>query len=74
MSCIGAEAITIFNAFEISEDDRGKIAPIKDKFKQYFTLKANTTYKRNTFNKLMQVQGETFDAFPTKIKTQSAIC
>ena len=41
MSCI---------AFELSEDDRGKKAPINDKFKQYFTPKANTTYDNDTLS------------------------
>lgn len=74
MLCIGAEAVTIFNTFGLEGAQLQQIATIKTRFREYFTPKTNVTYERYTFNKLTQVDGETFDEFFTKVKTQSAKC
>lgn len=73
MSCIGADAVTIFNTFGL-EGPALQLGTIKERFSAYFTPKTNVTYERYTFNKLNQAEGETFDEFFTKVKTQSAKC
>lgn len=74
MASIGVEAVVVFNTFQLTEVETADIAVIKDRFKGYFTPKSNTTYERYTFNKMMQVEGESFDEFLTKLKSQSGKC
>lgn len=74
MASIGPDAAEIFNTFDLSADDLASIVAIKDRFKTYFTPQANITYERYLFNRIVQQEGETFDEFLTKIRTQSAKC
>lgn len=74
MSSIGIDAVSIFNTFTFQLNEAKKIENIKAKFKEYFVPKQNTTYERYKFNKLSQIDGEPFDEFLTKIKSQGNLC
>lgn len=74
MSSIGLEAVVIFNTFNLNAAELQNVATIKARFENYFTPQANTTYERYTFNKMTQMEGESFDEFLTKIKSQSRKC
>lgn len=72
MSSLGADAIEVYNSFNIEGDV--KLAVIKAKFEEHFAPKISTTFERFVFNKLNQTEGESFDQFFTKIKNQSKKC
>lgn len=74
MSSIGTDAVVIFNTFGCTAEEMGCIDEIKRRFAAYFTPKTNITYERYQFNRMVQLEGETFDEFLTKIKAQSAKC
>lgn len=74
MSVIGPEAIDIFNSFNLSDAEKGKISTIKEKFKNYFEPKRNVSYERFIFFKIVQKDDEPFDEFLTRIKTQASSC
>lgn len=74
MSSIGSEAVEIFNTFGCTEAQMANLAEIKQLFQTYFTPKTNVTYERYNFNRMVQEEGESFDEFLTKAKTQSAKC
>lgn len=74
MSSIGSEALVIFDTFGCSEADLASLDVIKARFAQYFTPKVNITYERYKFNSMVQQDGEKFDDFLTKIKSQGAKC
>lgn len=74
MSCIGPDAINIFNAFSLTDQEKESVDIIQQKFEQYFAPKTNTTFERYTFNKLVQLESESFDEFLTKAKNQIKKC
>lgn len=74
MASIGSEAVEIFNTFGCTEAQMGNLVEIKQLFQTYFTPKMNVTYERYNFNRMAQEEGESFDEFLTKAKTQSAKC
>lgn len=74
MSSIGTDAVVVFNTFGCSEEELASIDAIKQRFKTYFTPKANIRYERYQFNRMSQEEGKSFDEFLTKVKAQSAKC
>lgn len=74
MASIRSEAVEIFNTFGCTEAQMGNLVEIKQLFQTYFTPKMNVTYERYNFNRMVQEEGESFDEFLTKAKTQSAKC
>lgn len=74
MMVIGEEASCIFNTFGLSEEEQKDVEIIKQKFQEYFMPRENEIYERYQFNKIKQVEGQSFDEFLTIIKTQAARC
>lgn len=74
MSSIGTDAVQIFNTFGCTPEELANLDTVKGRFRTYFTPKTNITYERYMFNRMAQEDGESFDEFLTKVKTQSAKC
>lgn len=73
MSCIGPEAVVIYNTFNLTESEGKSLEIIKQKYTAYFTPKVNETYERYILNSI--VQGDSsFDEFITNLKTKIKNC
>lgn len=74
MGSIGEDAVTIFNTFKLTADQLKKVKNIKDEYTNHFTPKVNLTYERYLLHKIVQANGESFDEFLTRIRSQSNKC
>lgn len=74
MASMGLDAAAIFNTFNLSEAEQENITIIKERFTAYFTPRMNQTYERYLLNKMSQDEGEPFDSFATRVKTQIKKC
>ncbi|KAJ8877005.1 hypothetical protein PR048_021457, partial [Dryococelus australis] len=74
MTVIGQDAANIYNTFTLTEKEENDIEVTKEKFDAYFSPKANLTYERYIFKKLVQVDGQPFDEFLTAIISQGNKC
>ena len=75
LSCIGEEAVKIYNTFVYADgEDRNKLNTIRKKFSDYFTPRRNVVFERYQFWRLTQAAGESIDAFVTKLRLQAQSC
>lgn len=74
MAAIGSDAAAIYNTFGLTEAEQKDIKIIEKKFEDHFSPQANVIFERFTFNEMTQQEGECFDEFLTKIKTQAKKC
>ena len=74
LHCIGEEAAEVYNTFTIAATDVDKFVPLINKFEEHFTPQKNLTYERHRFNSRIQLDGESFDAFVTDLKTRAKTC
>lgn len=74
MNAGGQELSELLETLNISDDNQKKVAELKKAFEDYYVPQANLTYERYIFNKLGQQEGEKFDEFLVKIKTQAKRC
>lgn len=49
MTCIGPEAVVVYNTFNLAEDEARSLDTIKRRFTDHFTPKINETYERYMF-------------------------
>ena len=61
-------------SFDLSEADRKKYKPVKDKFDSHFVIKKNVIYERAKFNTRSQKEGEPVDSFVTDLYTLAEFC
>ena len=74
-SCIGEEAVKIYNTFIYADgEDRNKLNTIRKKFSDYFTPRRNVVFERYQVWRLTQAAGESIDAFVTKFRLQAQSC
>ena len=59
---------------DLSEADRKKYKPIKDKFDSHFVIKRNVIYERAKFNMRSQKEGEPVDSFITDLYVLAEFC
>jgi transposase InsO family protein len=74
MTCIGMDAIDIFESFELSEAEKLNLEVIKTKFTNYFTPTKSVTFERFIFNGIAQDEGEKVLEFIARIKIQADKC
>ena len=74
LSCIGEEALHIYNTFTMTDDERNKMAAVRQKFVEYFTPRKNQVLERYQFWRLQQQQGEGIDAFVTSLRLRARSC
>lgn len=74
MVSLGPDVITIFNNFQLTDEEKIDLKILKKKFADYFNPKKNITFERYTFNNMRQEDGELFEEFYLKITKQSKNC
>ena len=74
LHALGDAALKVYNAFELSDDERKDLSVIKRKFRDYCTPRKNVVYDRFQFGKLTQAVGETVDAFVTTLRLRAKTC
>jgi hypothetical protein len=74
LSCIGEEALHIFNTFAMTDEERAKMADVRRKFVEYFTPRKNQVFERYQFWRLQQQHGEGIDAFVTSLRLRARSC
>jgi hypothetical protein len=74
LSCIGEDALNIFNTFGLSDGDKKKMAVVRKKFDEYFTPRRNVVFERFQFWKHVQQPGESIDAFVTTLRLRARTC
>ena len=71
---MGDTADDLLLSFDLSETDRKKYKPIKDKFDSHFVIKKNVIYERAKFNVRSQKEGEPVDSFITYLYALAEFC
>ena len=61
-------------SFDLSEADRKKYKPVKDKFHSHFVIKKNVIYEHAKFNMRSQNKGEPVDSFITDLYALAEFC
>ncbi|XP_018406587.1 PREDICTED: uncharacterized protein LOC108782731 [Cyphomyrmex costatus] len=74
MAAMGADAAIVYNSFNLTEEEATNTATIKARFAVHFAPTPSQPYVRLQFNNLRQTEGETFDSFLTKARTQINDC
>ena len=55
----------------MTDDERNKMAAVRQKFVEYFTPRKNQVFERHQFWRLQQQQGEGIDAFVTSLRLRA---
>lgn len=71
---MGEEAETIFESFNLSEDDQKKYKTVMERFTNHFTRKRNVIYDRAKFNSRFQAEGEPVEAFINELIYLARFC
>ena len=71
---MGDTADDLLLSFDLSEADRKKDKPVKDKFDSHFVIKKNVIYERAKFNMRSQKEGEPVDSFITDLYALAEFC
>jgi len=75
LTCIGSDALEIFEGFEFANEDESKDRDIVlQKFNTFCIGKTNETYERYCFNKREQEQGENIDIHVSALRTLAKTC
>ena len=75
LTCIGSDALDVYDAFVFETPEQGKdIDIVLEKFEQYCIGETNETYERYRFNKCDQKEHETIDAYVTSLRTLAKTC
>ncbi|XP_053305893.1 uncharacterized protein K02A2.6-like [Spea bombifrons] len=74
LTVAGAEALDIYNSFQLSETDSENYEIVMERFSAYCTPKKNETYERFVFNSRVQLPHETVEEFLTDLKLKSRSC
>ena len=75
ITCIGPEALEIFNGLPFdSEDDKKNIEKVLELFQSYCVGETNVTYERYLFNARVQESGEAFESFVSSLRQLSLSC
>ena len=64
-------ALKVYNAFDLSVDERSSLPAIIAKFRDYCTPRRSVVYDRFQFGRLTQPMSETIDAFVTTLRLPS---
>ncbi|XP_049273548.1 uncharacterized protein LOC125759175 [Rhipicephalus sanguineus] len=71
---MGRQARTIFQTFNLSEDDAKKYEVVKGKFDKHFVAARNIVYESACFHRRSQNPGESVDNFVTVLHTLADRC
>lgn len=70
----GADLQKIYSTFKISSADKDKIAPVIEKFNNYFSPRQNLTFLRYKFFTSKQAENKSLEEFITDLKKQAQSC
>ena len=71
---IGQEAVKTYNSFDMSEENRQKLAEIIKEFNNYAVGETNETYEHYIFNSREQKEGEPIDSYVAELRTLAQSC
>lgn len=71
---IGDEAVKAFESFDLTVDEKKKIAVVYKAFENYCAPKTNETVERHIFFMRSQSDGESFSSYFAELKRLSASC
>ena len=71
---IGQDAVKTYNSFDMSEENRRKLAEIIKEFDNYAVGETNETYERYIFSSREQKEGEPIDRYVAKLRTLAQSC
>ena len=75
LTCIGPDALEVFDGFVFVNDDEEKdIDVVLRKFEDYFVGATNEIYERYKFNSRVQEEGESIDTFITALRRLAKTC
>ena len=74
LSCIGSEAMNIFDGLPLTETERKELPDILTAFERYCIGEVNETYERFIFNSRNQAEGETVEKYVAEIRRLSKSC
>ncbi|XP_033750517.1 uncharacterized protein K02A2.6-like [Pecten maximus] len=75
LTCVGPEALEVFEGFEFENEDDGKhFEKIIEKFEKFCIGSTNETYERYCSNKREQEAGESIDAYVSALRTLAKTC
>lgn len=74
LNTIGPEALEVYNAFDLTADNRKKLVKIFEAFEQFCEGRVNETYERFNFFQRKQKDGEPFNDFLMNIRKLVKSC
>ena len=74
LHCIGTEALKIYNGMSFTEEERGNLEAIMNKFDEFTIGEINETYERYVFNSRNQGEDECIDAYVAILRTLARTC
>ena len=74
LTILGAQGQELFRTFDLSADDKKKIAPVKEAFRKYFSPKVKEEFERYKFYSRMQHIDESFDQFLSSLRNLITTC
>ena len=61
ITCIGPDALKVYNGLPFEEDDKSKISKVKELMQKYCIGQTNVIYEKYRFNNQLQEEGELID-------------
>ena len=74
LTCIGSDAMNIFDGFDLTETKRKNLNDIKTAFEKYCIGETNETYERFIFNSRNQKDQENVEAYMAELRKLSRSC
>lgn len=74
MTCIGLEALKIYNTFTLTEEQKNQLEYVKAAFEEKFIPKINVRFERFILNKIVQKEYADFEDFYTALQLQIKKC
>lgn len=75
LTVIGEDCLDIYNNFKFDPaDDKQVLEKVLEKFQNYFTPQASTTYERYKFFTHAQKDGQTIENYAKELRTMSRTC
>ena len=74
LSCIGSDAMNIYDGFVLSDEERKDIKNILDAFEKYCIGETNETYERFIFNSRNQLDSENTDRYVAELRKLARTC
>ena len=74
LSCIGSNAMDIYDGFPMSEEQRKQIPDILRAFENYCIGETNETYERYVFNSRNQQEGESVEKYIAELRRLAKSC